>query len=612
MTDIIKLLPESIANQIAAGEVIQRPASVVKELLENSIDAGSTQITLVLKNSGKTLIQVIDNGKGMSDTDARMCFERHATSKIRETNDLFNIKTMGFRGEAMASIASIAEVALKTRTIDADLATHITIKSSEFESQEYCQAEYGTTISVKNLFFNVPARRKFLKTDSVELKHILEEFQRVALSHPEIRFKVLHNDNELYHLPSGTLKKRLLGIFRKTYEDKLVRIEEETDIVKISGYVGEPEIARKQKGEQYIFVNKRFIKSSYLNHAVKTAYQSLIDEKQWAFFVLFLEIDPSRIDINVHPTKQEIKFDEERVIYKYLMVAIKHGLGRYTLSPQLDFNNELGITGIRGNSAPELNGRVGHSAPQASTIRTAPVMRNWQSLYNGLKDVDLEDGDSEEPLVLPSQASGDLLGDSLVDADEKKPMQVHNSFIVSQIKSGIMIIDQHQAHVRILYERYLNNLEHRKELIQKQLFPITVEVGKENIGIFEDIVPQLSAMGFEINSFGGQTFIIQGIPAGFKENNLQSVMEGMIANYTQNVKLKLSKNENIARSMALSAAIPKGKRLEQEEMKLIIDDLFACQMPYTGPSGRKCFITYELNDLENLFSYKYLMDAIRK
>lgn len=508
---------------------------------------------------------------------------------------------MGFRGEAMASIASIAEVDLKTRTIDADLATHIIIRSSEIIEQNYCQAEQGTTMSVKNLFFNVPARRKFLKTDSVELKHILEEFQRVALAHHEIRFKVFHNDNEIYHLPNGTLKKRLLGIFRKTYEDKLVRIDEETDVVKISGYVGEPEIARKQKGEQYIFVNKRFIKSSYLNHAVKTAYQNLLDEKQWAFFVLFLEIDPARIDINVHPTKQEIKFDEEKVIYKYLMVAIKHGLGRYTLSPQLDFDNTLDMPAVRRQSA-NGNGHFEKVTPQASTIRTAPVMRNWQSLYNGLKEVNLEDDNNEEPLVLPSHASGDLLGDNIVDSEEKQPMQVHNSFIVTQIKSGIMIIDQHQAHVRILYERYLNNLENHKEHVQKQLFPITVEISKENIGIFEDIMPDLADIGFEINSFGGQTFIVQGIPAGFKENNLQSVMDNLIDSYAQNIKLKLSKNENIARSMALSAAVPKGKRLEQEEMKLLIDDLFACEMPYTGPSGRKCFITYELNDLDKLFS----------
>ena len=608
MSDIIKLLPESIANQIAAGEVIQRPASVVKELLENSIDAGSTSISLVIKNSGKTLIQTIDNGKGMSETDARMCFERHATSKIRETQDLFNIKTMGFRGEAMASIASIAEVDMKTRTVDADLATHLVIKSSEIQEQGFCQAEHGTTISVKNLFFNVPARRKFLKTDSVELKHIIEEFHRVALAHPEIRFKVIHNDNEIYNLPGGTQKKRLLGIFRKSYEDKLIRIEEETDIVNIAGFVGEPEIARKQKGEQYIFVNKRFIKSSYLNHAIKSAYQNLLDEKQWAFFVLFLEIDPNKIDINVHPTKQEIKFDEERLIYKYLMVAVKHGLGRYSLSPQLDFENEMSLPGGRPSvvtHSSAISGSGSHSSnnPKASKIRSAPVLRNWDSLYNGLETMNFDDDEGEEPLVIPSAASGNILGeDNILDREEKKPMQMHNSFIFTQIKSGVMVIDQYQAHTRILYERFLHNLQKTQEHVQKQLFPITINVKKEDNQIFEDIIPSLESLGFEISTFGGDTYVIQGIPAGFKENNLQAVMDNMISLYTDNLKLKLTQNENIARSMAYSSAIPKGKRLEMEEMKILIDELFACEMPYTSPSGRKCFIVYELNDLEKLFS----------
>jgi len=323
MPDIIKLLPESVANQIAAGEVIQRPASVVKELMENALDAKSTSISLIIKNSGKTLIQVIDNGKGMSETDARMSFERHATSKIKSADDLFALSTMGFRGEALASIASIAEVEMKTRQHDSDIASLLRIHSSEIQEQSYCQAEPGTSIAVKNLFFNVPARRKFLKTDSVELKYILEEFTRVALANPEIRFVVVHNDNEIYNLPSGTLKKRAINLFRKTYEDKLLRVEEDTDIIKIEGLVGNPDIAKKQKGDQYIFVNKRFIKSHYLNHAIKGAYSHLIGEDQHPFFVLFLEIDPAKIDINVHPTKQEIKFDDERVIYNYVKVSVK-------------------------------------------------------------------------------------------------------------------------------------------------------------------------------------------------------------------------------------------------------------------------------------------------
>jgi len=606
MSDVIKLLPESIANQIAAGEVIQRPASVVKELIENSIDAKSTSITLVIKNSGKTLIQVIDNGVGMSETDARMAFERHATSKIRATKDLFNIKTMGFRGEAMASIASISEVEMKTKTAESELATKLTIRSSEVIDQGYTQAEPGTTISVKNLFFNVPARRKFLKTDSVELKYILEEFKRVALAHPDIRFKVIHNDNEVYNLPEGTLKKRLLGIFRKSYEDKLVRVEEETDAVSIAGYVGNPEIAKKQRGEQYIFVNKRYIKSNYLNHAIKTAYQQLIDDKQYAFFVIFLEIEPEKIDINVHPTKQEIKFDDERLVYNYLKVSVRHALGRYSLSPQLDFENE--DSNIPSGIRPRMNASrptsgSSSSNPIASKTRSAPVMRNWQSLYGGLETIDLDDNQGEEPLIIPSAATGDLLSSAAnVETEEKHPLQVHSSYIIVQIKSGLIIIDQHQAHARILYEKYLQNLSKKKELVQKQLFPITLNMSKDKVAVLEEILPDLKSLGFEIQSFGGETFIVQGIPAGFEENNIQATMDRLMEAYLSNLQLDLSRNENIARSMALSSAIPKGKVLDQQEMEHLIDELFACELPYTSPTGKKCFITYELNDLEKLFS----------
>ena len=601
MEDIIKLLPESIANQIAAGEVIQRPASVVKELMENSVDAGSTMITLVIRSSGKTLIQVIDNGKGMSDTDARMSFERHATSKIEKTEDLFNIQTKGFRGEALASIASIAEVVLKTRQADAEVATSITIKSSEIIDQSYCQAEPGTSISVKHLFFNVPARRKFLKTDSVELKHLLEEFKRIALAHPEIGFKVIHNDNELYNLAEGSVKKRLLGLFRRTYEEKLIRISEETEVVKISGFVGNPEIARKSRGEQYIFVNNRFIKSNYLNHAIKGAYQSLMEDGLNPFFLLYLEIDPAKIDINVHPTKQEIKFDDERLIYNYLKVAIKHGLGRYSLSPQLDFeNDDSSMTSHRPQTHRSENPS---SNPLASRVRSAPVMRNWQSLYNGIDLMDIEDDNqNEEPLIIPSAASGDLLNNyEDFDQSEKKPVQLHNNYIMVQIKSGIIFIDQHQAHVRILYEKYLHNLKQRTELVQKQLFPITINIAKDKISLFEDILPEMQSMGFEIQSFGGETFIVQGIPAGFKENNLQAIVDQLVDAYANNLKLDIGKDENLARSMALSAAIPQGKSLETEEMAVLIDELFACEYPYKGPTGKKCFVTYELNDLEKLF-----------
>ncbi len=605
MRDVINLLPEAIANQIAAGEVIQRPASVVKELLENAIDANADSIALIIKNYGKTLIQVIDNGVGMTETDARMAFERHATSKINKAEDLFNIKTMGFRGEALASIASIAEVELKTRKEDAEVATLINIKSSEIAEQSYCQADKGTSIAVKNLFFNVPARRKFLKTDSVELKYILEEFKRVALAHPDKRFRVIHNDNELYKLTGGTLKKRVLGLFRKTYEEKILRVEEDTDVLKINGLIGNPEIARKQKGEQYIFVNRRFIKSHYLNHAIKSAYDNLISEDHHPFYVLFLELDPSGIDINVHPTKQEIKFDDERLIYNYLKVSVKHALGRYSLSPQLDFDNELGSLRQMGPSSP-AGDRKSFSNTLASTTRSAPVMRNWQSLYKGMEEFELSDETTErdeEELTIPSAASGNILSESLVlEADEKEPFQIHNSYILVQIKSGFFILDQNLAHQRILYEKYLRSLNQNTEMVQQQLFPVSINVSRDKVELFEELTTELKHIGFDVQSFGGETFVVHGAPVGFEDNNIQEVMDSLLEQYETNLNLDISKNENLARSMALGAAIKKGQKLSKEEMKTLVDELFACETPYTSPGGRKCFVNFDINDLDKQFS----------
>ena len=604
MRDVINLLPEAIANQIAAGEVIQRPASVVKELLENAIDAKADNITLIIKNYGKSLIQVIDNGVGMTETDARMAFERHATSKIKKADDLFNIKTMGFRGEALASIASIAEVELKTRTEDAEVATLVNIKSSELVEQSYSQAEKGTSIAVKNLFFNVPARRKFLKTDSVELKYILEEFKRVALSYPEVKFRVIHNDNELFKLPSGTLKKRVLGLFRKTYEEKILRVEEDTDVLKVKGLIGNPEIARKQKGEQYIFVNNRFIKSHYLNHAIKGAYDNLISEDHHPFYIIFLELDPSTIDINVHPTKQEIKFDDERLIYNYLKVSVKHALGRYSLSPQLDFENEMHNLRPVIKSDPS-NSSGGFSNSMASTTRSAPVMRNWQSLYKGMEEFELQQDsnpEDEEELTIPSAASGNILSTSLsLDSDEKEPFQIHNSYILVQIKNGFFILDQNLAHQRILYERYLRNLKNNTEMVQRQLFPISLKISKDKIDLFEELTPQLKPIGFDVQSFGGDTFVVHGIPVGFDDKDIQQVMEELMHQYISNLDLDISKNENLARSMALGAAIKKGQKLNKEEMRAIVDELFACEIPYTSPGGKKCFVKFEISDLEKQF-----------
>jgi DNA mismatch repair protein MutL len=603
MRDVINLLPEAIANQIAAGEVIQRPASVVKELLENAIDAGADDISLIVKNYGKSLIQVIDNGIGMTESDARMAFERHATSKIKTADDLFNIKTMGFRGEALPSIASIAEVAMKTRTTDAEVASLITIKSSEVVDQSYCQAEKGTSIAVKNLFFNVPARRKFLKTDSLELKYIVEEFKRVALANPEKKFRFIHNDNEMYKLPGGTLKKRIMGLFRKTYEEKLMRVEEDTDVLKISGLIGNPEIARKQKGEQYIFVNNRFIKSHYLNHAIKSAYDKLITEDHHPFYVLFLELDPATIDINVHPTKQEIKFDDERLVYNYLKVSVKHALGRYSLSPTLDFDNELGALRSAVNIMQSRKPSGGFSNTLASTTRSAPVMRNWQSLYSGMDEVSAKNDNEEEELTIPSAASGDILTSTLsLESDEKEPFQIHNRYILVQIKNGFFLINQNLAHQRILYERYIKNLNSSTELVQRQLFPISFHLSKDKIELFAELSVEIKRLGFDVQSFGGDTFVVHGIPVGFDDKNIQEVMDSLMEQYLNNMTLNLPKNDNLARSMALSSAIKKGQMLTNEEMRTIVNELFACKNPYTSPTGKKCFIKFDINELDNQFS----------
>ncbi len=589
MADIIQLLPESIANQIAAGEVIQRPASVVKELLENAIDAGSTSITVVIKHSGKSLIQVIDNGVGMSETDARMSFERHATSKIRETEDLFSIKTMGFRGEALASIASISEVELKTKLHGEELGTHLRIKTSDVISQEYCQTEPGTSLAVKNLFFNVPARRKFLKSDPVEFRHILEEFKRIALAHCEIRFSLVHNGEEIYNLVPGQLKRRILSLFKKSYETGLLTIKEETDHLKIEGFVGNEELFRKQKGDQYLFVNKRYIKSPYLNHAIKMGFGPLLGDEHYPFYVIFLEIDPSRIDINVHPTKQEIKFEDERLIYNYLKVTVKHALGRYNLAPALDFESDK-IFSARGHTG------MGPGFSQQSRKDTSA---EWQSLYQDLNrdTLDLEFS-KEDQLVIPSAATGDILGSTLYDDnEEKKPMQIHSAYILLVIKSGFILIDQQHAHERILYERFIHALESSEAVTQSQLFPVTIKVEKANQQLFEGIMPSMKRLGYEIQSFGGDTYIVQGIPSGFDESNMQEIIDTMLAQYRQNIEVRSGNNEALAQSMAKSASLKKNRKLSIEEMRSLIDELFACETPFITPGGKKCFITFELKDI---------------
>ena len=609
MPDIIQLLPDNIANQIAAGEVIQRPASVVKELIENAIDAESTEIKLIIKGAGKTLIQVIDNGKGMSDTDARMSFERHATSKIKKAADLFSISTKGFRGEALASIAAIAHVELVTKTHDEEIGRKLQVSGSKVTKQEPCQAQSGTMFSVKNLFFNVPARRKFLKSDPVELKHIIEEFKRVALAHPSIFFSMYHNDQEVYHLPTSNYRQRIVAILGKHVNDKLVPIEEDTEIVKISGFVGKPEAAKKTKGDQFIFVNDRYIKSNYLNHAIRSAYEDLIVKEAYPLYVLFISVDPAKIDINVHPTKTEIKFEEERLIYNYIKVATKHALGHYNVSPTLDFGANTNFGNPIDNSKSfgkinneyNLKGDINYGTGKSSFEKSN--LKAWEQIYDGMQNQsDEQPTEEQQSFTIASKISTED-GQEISNIEEgKAPYQIHNTYILSHIKSGFLLIDQQAAHERILYEQNLASLSSHQRLTQKELFPRTIELDNAKATIMQTILPKVNALGFEIEEFGNKTFLIHGIPAGLAgSHDATSLMEKLIDQYVSNMELQLGIEENISRSLAVSAAIKRGKHMEVSEMKLLIDQLFACEVPYKSPTGRRCIVTMDLDTILKQF-----------
>lgn len=630
MADIIQLLPDAIANQIAAGEVIQRPASVVKELLENSIDAGSTNIKLVIKDAGRTLIQVIDDGCGMSETDARMSFERHATSKIRQSEDLFCIRTMGFRGEAMASIAAVAQVELRSRRHSDELGTRLVVEASEVKIQEPCPCSRGTTLSVKNLFYNVPARRNFLRSNTVEMRHIMDEFQRIAIANSDIFFSLHHNNSEIFHLPAGNLRQRLIGVFGNNANKKLVPVSEETDILKLSGFVGKPEFAKKTRGEQYFFVNNRFIKSGYLNHAVVAAYEDLLPKDTHPLYAIFIDIDPARIDINVHPTKQEIKFEDERLVYNYLKVAIRHSLGQYSIMPTLDFDQSPAFYNTLTSSNRPIKreetiksssrGSAGSSAPSVSSVvgdshRQANNLQNWQKLYEGLDNFDAEpttdsSGSTEEippALTLESKWHDEDTESTTATSEttkrgRKTPSQLHNSYVVSQIKSGMLIIDQQAAHERILYDRYLTFLQQQQNATQSQLFPRTLSLSPSDANLLTDVLETVNSLGFDIQEFGTNTFVVNGVPSELagKQDELK-LIESLLEQYKNNLNLKLDIKENIARSMAKSASIKTGQSLEVEEMQALIDQLFACEVPYKSPSGRKCFISVELDELAKRF-----------
>lgn len=615
MPDIIQLLPDSVANQIAAGEVIQRPASVIKELVENSIDAGAASIKLIIKDAGRTLIQVIDDGSGMSETDARMCFERHATSKIRKADDLFSIRTKGFRGEAMASIAAIAHVELKTRKEAEELGSCILIEGSVVSSQEPCQCTKGTGISVKNLFYNVPARRNFLKSNQVELRHIIEEFQRVALPHPEIAFSLHHNENEIFRLEKGSFRQRIVGMFGNGHNERLVPVEESTNIVKLSGFVGKPEFARKTRGEQYFFVNGRFIKSPYLNHAVQAAFEELIPGENYPSYFLMMDTDPATIDINIHPTKTEIKFEDEKSVYAIIRSAVKQSLGKYHIAPSLDFEQELTFD-VPYNTSREIKAPTIKVNPNynpfsnegnpAEAARSNNNLKHWEKLYPQQSNFETDFSvPGKEPLSSPAKEQPVQSSAQLEHANnetKKSYYQLHNTYIITSIKSAMVLIDQQRAHERVLYEHFMEAMEHQRGNSQQLLFPQTVTFNATDNALINELLIPLKAVGFDITPFSGDTFVINGVPAGVMENAVKEVLEGVLEHFKKGFsELKLGLSENFAISMARKLSIKKGKYLSMEEMHNLVDQLFACKMPYSSPNGKPTLIKLTLEELEKKF-----------
>jgi DNA mismatch repair protein MutL len=602
---IIKLLPDHTANQIAAGEVVQRPASVVKELLENSVDAGASKITLHIKDGGKALIQVSDNGSGMNELDARLCWERHATSKLNAIEDLFSLHTFGFRGEALASIAAVAQVDMKTRRAEEEVGTHILIEGSEVKKQEAIAIPHGTTISVRNLFFNVPARRSFLKSDAVETNHIIEEFVRVALANPDTGFVMTNNDTEVYHVLPGSLKQRILSIFGHKYTENILQVNESTGIANIYGFAGKPDFAKKTRGEQYFFVNHRFIRNNYLNHAVVGAYQDLMPTDNFPFYVLFIDLDPSTIDINVHPTKTEIKFREEKNLYTILKAVVKRSLGQHTLTPQLDFDTPAAIQNFNPSfynrdeipSPPQIKTDPGYNPfktdtyrPAQPTYRVQSNQRNWQQIYEN----------ASSPIVTESQISAhDHFEESAkAELQPKQLMQLNQQYILSPLKSGLMIIDQRAAHERILYERYLGQLEKHDGSSQRLLFPSIVQFSASDMALIQDLAPEFTALGFVIDDFGNNQVVINGVPTEASDANPQQLFEGMLENYKQSkTDVKLTRREGIAQSIAKRLSINYGKRLNDAEMRNLVDELFACTMPFATPDGRATLKTLTLEDI---------------
>jgi DNA mismatch repair protein MutL len=607
--DKILLLPDNIANQIAAGEVIQRPASAVKELLENAVDAGATEIRLIINDAGKSLIQVIDNGGGMSDTDARMCFERHATSKIRTIEDLFHIHTMGFRGEALASIAAVAQVELKTKRAEDETGTYIEVENSVVKKQEPIAAPGGTSIAMKNLFFNVPARRNFLKSNAAETRHIVDEFTRVALSFPHVFFSLTGNGQELFHLEAGSLKQRIVQLLGNNYNTKLVTVKEETDYMNIYGFAGKPETAKKTRGDQYFFVNNRFIKSAYLNHAVMNAYQEMIAHDSFPMYALFIDLDPAVVDVNVHPTKQEIKFEDEKIIYAFVQAAVKHALAQFSIMPALDFDLDATIQQLPSIQQPFTEEKRSAAAStsifkgftqkhQAHFIEKSEL-RNWKEFYEAPKS---EAGDQRSEETLQSKDSFQTSNFRHLTSDDAELTQLHNTYIISPSAKGFLLIHQQGAHERVLYEQLKAAALGKPIATQRSMFPVTLELPPADAAILQEIMDDLQQLGYMIEPFGKNTFVIQGTPADVDPGNEKQVIDILLEQFKHfSNEVKFSKREKLVRALAKQQAIKTGVRLTEREMQGLVNGLFACEQPNITPDGNPTYLEFKQEQLEKLF-----------
>lgn len=605
MADVIQLLPDHVANQIAAGEVIQRPASVVKELVENAVDAGSTSIKIILKDAGKTLIQIIDNGCGMTETDARLAFERHATSKIHDVNDLFSIRTKGFRGEALASIAAIAHVCLKSKTHELELGTELQIAGSKVESQEPAQCPTGSNFAIKNIFYNVPARRKFLKTDSTELKHVINEFHRISLAHPEIEFIMYHNNNELFNLPESNIKQRIISSFGKQMNQQLVRLENETTIVKIHGYLGKPEHAKKTSGEQFFFVNNRYMRSPYLHKAVTQAYEDLIASDQIPSYFIYFDIDPEAIDINIHPTKTEIKFEDERAIWQILRSSVKEILGKSNFMPAIDFDTSGKIDiPVSKTQAPkkepsiDINPAYNPFKEQTPTERkNQKDLNNWEELYRDFDDAKNAITKTASFDETPEADQQNLKH----DVNQNRFFQFKNKYIITSVKSGLMIIDQQRAHQRILFERFVQSLAMNKGIAQQSLFPQTIEMNAADFAIIHEIIDDLSALGFDIRDFGNNSVVIHGLPADTEQTNTEELIHQLLEDYKNSKNdIQANQKQKIAKALARASAI-RQQPLKQEEMQELFHQLFACEAPSYAPNGKQIVNILSVEEIDKRF-----------